>query len=60
MRGASSLLLRRRQKRVGQPMNVAVVDEGGNLIAFEQMVNAWPGSIYIAGNAADTRQMIKC
>jgi hypothetical protein len=34
-------------EEVGQPMNVAVVDEGGNLIAFERMANAWLGSIDI-------------
>jgi uncharacterized protein GlcG (DUF336 family) len=33
---------------IGQPMNVAVVDEGGNLLAFERMPNAWLGSIDIA------------
>jgi uncharacterized protein GlcG (DUF336 family) len=29
-------------------MNVAVVDEGGNLVAFERMANAWLGSIDIS------------
>jgi uncharacterized protein GlcG (DUF336 family) len=29
-------------------MNVAVVDEGGNLLAFERMANAWLGSIDIS------------
>lgn len=33
---------------IDQPMNVAVVDEGGNLLAFERMANAWLGSIDIA------------
>lgn len=33
---------------IGQPMNVAVVDEGGNLLAFERMANAWLGSIDIS------------
>jgi uncharacterized protein GlcG (DUF336 family) len=29
----------------GQPMNIAVVDAGGNLIAFARMNGAWLGSI---------------
>lgn len=28
-------------EEIGQPMNVAVVDQGGNLLAFERMANAW-------------------
>ena len=39
---------------IGQPMNVAVVDEGGNLIAFERMASAWLGSIDIAQKKAWT------
>jgi len=39
---------------IGQPMNIAVVDEGGNLIAFERMEGAWLGSIDIAMNKAFT------
>ena len=39
---------------IGQPMNVAVVDEGGNLVAFERMTNAWLGSIDIAQKKAWT------
>jgi len=35
-------------------MNVAVVDEGGNLVAFERMENAWLGSIDIAQKKAWT------
>ena len=38
--------------QIGQPMNVAVVDEGGNLIAFERMANAWLGSIDISQKKA--------
>ncbi len=37
-----------------QPMNIAVVDAGGNLLAFERMENAWMGSINIAINKAWT------
>ena len=39
---------------IGQPMNVAVVDDGGNLLAFERMENAWRGSIDISINKAWT------
>ncbi len=39
---------------IGQPMNVAVVDEGGNLLAFARMAGAWLGSIDIAMNKAFT------
>lgn len=39
---------------LGQPMNVAVVDGGGNLVAFERMTNAWLGSIDISQKKAWT------
>ncbi len=39
---------------LGQPMCIAVVDEGGNLLAFERMENAWRGSIDISINKAFT------
>lgn len=32
-------------EKVGQPMNVAVADAGGNLVAHVRMDNAWLGSI---------------
>src|SRR3954452_4571445 len=32
----------------GQPMNIAVVDAGGNLIAHVRMDNAWIGSVDIS------------
>src|SRR5947208_750997 len=38
----------------GQPANVAVVDGGGNLVAFARMDGAWLGSIDIAINKAYT------
>jgi uncharacterized protein GlcG (DUF336 family) len=41
-------------EELGQPMNVAVVDEGGNLVAFERMENAWLGSIDISQKKAWT------
>jgi uncharacterized protein GlcG (DUF336 family) len=39
---------------IGQPMNIAVVDAGGNLIAHERMDGAWVGSIDISINKAFT------
>src|SRR5436305_12199118 len=39
---------------IGQPMNIAVVDEGNNLTAFARMDGAWLGSIDIAQNKAYT------
>jgi len=38
----------RKAEQIGQPMNIAVVDAGGNLLAFERMERAWLGSIDIA------------
>jgi uncharacterized protein GlcG (DUF336 family) len=35
-------------------MNIAIVDQGGNLLAFERMANAWLGSIDIAQKKAWT------
>ena len=39
---------------LGQPMNIAVADEGGNLVAHVRMDNAWIGSIDIAQKKAFT------
>ncbi|MEO7652026.1 MAG: heme-binding protein, partial [Bryobacteraceae bacterium] len=39
---------------IGQPMNVAVVDEGGNLVAHVRMDGAWLGSIDISIKKAFT------
>jgi uncharacterized protein GlcG (DUF336 family) len=39
---------------IGQPMNIAVVDEGGNLVAHVRMDRAWIGSVDIAINKAWT------
>jgi len=44
----------KKAEELKQPMNVAVVDEGGNLIAFERMTNAWLGSIDISQKKAWT------
>jgi uncharacterized protein GlcG (DUF336 family) len=40
--------------QLGQPMNIAVVDAGGSLIAHERMDGAWLGSVDIAINKAFT------
>ena len=39
---------------IKQPMNIAVVDEGGNLVAHARMDGAWIGSIDISINKAFT------
>lgn len=39
---------------IGQPMNIAVVDAGGNLVAHVRMDGAWLGSIDISINKAFT------
>lgn len=43
-----------RAHEIGQPMNIAVVDEGGNLVAHVRMDGAWLGSIDISINKAFT------
>jgi uncharacterized protein GlcG (DUF336 family) len=40
--------------KIGQPMNIAVVDEGGNLVSHVRMDGAWIGSIDISINKAFT------
>ena len=44
----------RKAEEIGQPMNIAVVDAGGNLIAHVRMDRAWIGSVDIAINKAWT------
>jgi uncharacterized protein GlcG (DUF336 family) len=39
---------------IGQPMNIAVVDEGGNFVSHVRMDGAWIGSIDISINKAFT------
>ena len=39
---------------IGQPMNIAVADGGGNLVAHVRMDGAWLGSIDISINKAFT------
>ncbi len=44
----------KKAEEIGQPMNIAVADEGANLVAFIRMENAWLGSIDIAQKKAFT------
>ena len=39
---------------LGQPMNIAVVDAGGNLVSHVRMDGAWIGSIDVSINKAFT------
>jgi uncharacterized protein GlcG (DUF336 family) len=39
---------------IGQPMNIAVADEGGNLVSHVRMDGAWIGSVDIAIKKAYT------
>ena len=41
-------------REIGQPMNIAVVDAGGNLVSHVRMDGAWIGSIDISINKAYT------
>jgi uncharacterized protein GlcG (DUF336 family) len=45
---------RRKAEEIGVPMNIAIVDEGNNLVAFARMDRAWLGSIDIAQGKAYT------
>jgi len=44
----------RKAREIGQPMNIAVADAGGNLVAHVRMDNAWIGSVDISINKAWT------
>lgn len=44
----------RKAKELGQPMNIAVADAGGNLVAHVRMDEAWIGSIDISIKKAFT------
>lgn len=44
----------KRAAAIKQPMNIAVVDRGGNLVAHVRMDGAWIGSIDISINKAFT------
>ena len=41
-------------RQIGQPMNIAIADEGGNLVAHVRMDGAWIGSIDISQKKAYT------
>ena len=45
---------RKKADEIAVPSNIAVVDAGGNLVAFARMDGAWLGSIDIAINKAYT------
>lgn len=45
---------RRAAEAIGVAMNIAVVDEGNNLVAFQRMTGAWLGSVDIAQGKAYT------
>src|ERR1700760_869723 len=38
----------KKAEEIGQPMNIAVVDAGGNLVAHVRMDKAWIGSVDIS------------
>jgi uncharacterized protein GlcG (DUF336 family) len=44
----------KKAEEIKQPMNIAVVDEGGNLVSHVRMDGAWIGSIDISINKAFT------
>src|SRR5580704_2025160 len=44
----------RKAAEIGQPMNIAVADGGGNIVAHVRMDNAWIGSIDISQKKAYT------
>ncbi|MBV8553733.1 MAG: heme-binding protein [Acidobacteriaceae bacterium] len=44
----------KKAQEIGQPSNIAVVDQGGNLVAHVRMDNAWFGSVDISINKAWT------
>ena len=50
LEGARAVLAaaQRRAQEISVPMNVAVVDDGGHLLAFERMDGARPSSIAIS------------
>lgn len=49
-----SKVAKEKAKAIGVPMNIAIVDEGANLVAFHRMDNAWLGSVDIAIKKAKT------
>jgi hypothetical protein len=47
----------KKAREIGQPMNIAVADEGGNIVAHVRMDNAWIGSIDISMKKAYTSRI---
>jgi uncharacterized protein GlcG (DUF336 family) len=45
---------KQKAKAIGVPMNIAIVDEGANLVSFHRMDNAWLGSVDISIKKAKT------
>jgi uncharacterized protein GlcG (DUF336 family) len=45
-------------EEIGVAQNIAIVDEGNNLVAFARMNGAWLGSINIAQNKAFTARAL--
>ena len=48
----------KKAEEIGQPMNIAVVDAGGNLVAHVRMDKAWIGSVDISINKAWTSRAL--
>ena len=48
----------KRAADIGQPMNIAVVDAVGNVVAHERMDGAWIGSFDISINKAFTARVL--
>ena len=46
----------KKAREIGQPMNIAVADEGGNIVAHVRMDNAWIGSNREASSSVFTFQ----
>ncbi len=44
----------KKAEEIGQPMNIAVADAGGNLVAHVRMDGAWMGSVDVSINKAFT------
>ena len=44
----------KKAREIGQPMNIAVADEGGNIVAHIRMDDAWIGSIDVSMKKAYT------
>ncbi len=44
----------KKAREIGQPMNIAVADEGGNIVAHIRMDKAWIGSIDVSMKKAYT------